>query len=189
MYPAILVTDVSGTPKEWTDVETAICYYAKNKVAWEAGSTIKIFRGGINALSGERSHVDVNSIIAVTGPTVTDKMFRAEPILDRRSLFVRDRFICAYCGDKFHDHELTKEHIHPQSRGGKDTWTNVVSACVPCNHRKEDKTPEEAGMKLMYVPYTPNVFENMILQNRKILADQMEFLLARVPRHSRMHPQ
>jgi len=187
VYPAILVTDVTGTPKEWTDVETAICYYAKNKIAWEAGSPIKVFYGGINAISNKRSFIEVNSIVAINGPTATDRLYRAVPTLDRRTLFARDRHVCAYCGDVFQDYKLTKEHIVPQSRGGPDTWTNVVSACVPCNHKKEDRTPEEAGLKLLYVPYTPNIFETMILQNRKILFDQMEFLLSRVPKHSRLH--
>jgi 5-methylcytosine-specific restriction endonuclease McrA len=76
----------------------------------------------------------------------------------------------------------------PKSRGGKNNWTNVVAACKPCNHRKGNKTPEEAKMHLLYVPYVPNIFEKMILRNKKILADQMEFLIGRIPKHSRIFP-
>jgi 5-methylcytosine-specific restriction endonuclease McrA len=101
-------------------------------------------------------------------------------------LYARDRHVCAYCGDIFHWRQLTIDHVLPKSRGGKNTWTNTVSACKPCNLRKGNKTPEEAKMHLLYVPYAVNVFERMILQNRNILADQMDFLISRVPKHSRL---
>jgi 5-methylcytosine-specific restriction endonuclease McrA len=79
------------------------------------------------------------------------------------------------------------EHIVPSSRGGADSWMNLVAACKPCNRMKRDRTPEAAGMKLHYVPYIPNRYEAFILRNRKILADQMEFLLRGVPKSSRIH--
>jgi len=72
-------------------------------------------------------------------------------------------------------------------KGGAASWMNLVTACKACNHRKADRTPEAAGMKLHYVPYVPNRYEAFILSNRKILADQMEFLLHGVPKSSRMH--
>ena len=64
---------------------------------------------------------------------------------------------------------------------------NLVTACGPCNGRKADRTPEEAGMPLVYLPYVPSLHEDMILRGRRILADQMDFLLASVPRSSRLH--
>jgi hypothetical protein len=75
----------------------------------------------------------------------------------RQMVFKRDRHMCQYCGTRG---ELTLDHVMPQSRGGPDTWENLVSACVKCNQRKADRTPEEAGMKLSTVPrrYTPNVY-------------------------------
>jgi len=57
-------------------------------------------------------------------------------------------------------------------------WENCVTACRVCNQHKDDRTPDEAGMKLLAVPYIPNLAQYLILSNRKILADQMEFLLA-----------
>jgi 5-methylcytosine-specific restriction endonuclease McrA len=79
------------------------------------------------------------------------------------------------------------EHVVPSSKGGTDSWMNLVSACKACNRRKANRTPDAAGMKLHYVPYIPNRYEAFILRNRKILADQMEFLLLGVPRNSRVH--
>lgn len=75
-------------------------------------------------------------------------------------LFGRDKYTCQYCGrneSQLAQREgLEREHIVPRSRGGKDVWTNVVTACSTCNARKRDRTPEEAGMKLLSVPKEPD---------------------------------
>src|SRR5690606_26466496 len=108
------------------------------------------------------------------------------PARTREMLFARDRFVCAYCGARHRPSELTAEHVQPRSRGGKTSWTNLVSACKPCNLRKGDRTPEQARMPLLYVPYVPSLCEAFILRNRRILADQMAFLMAGVPAGSRL---
>jgi hypothetical protein len=183
----VLVVDKIGVPRDWADVQTGACYYARGKVLAEFGSPIKTFFGGHDK-DGNVSEITVSSIISVTGPLLGKEFYERETIFaDRPILYARDRFLCAYCGHQFKDHRLTIDHVMPRSRGGKNTWVNTVSACKPCNVRKADRTPEEAGMHLLYVPYAPNVFEKMILRNRKILQDQMDFLIARVPKHSRVH--
>ena len=73
------------------------------------------------------------------------------------------------------------------SRGGKDSWNNVVTACKRCNNRKAGQTPEQAGMELLAVPFTPTHAEYIYLQGKRVLADQMEFLFAHFPRHSPLH--
>mgnify|MGYP003694126713 CR=1 FL=1 len=83
--------------------------------------------------------------------------------------------------------DLSRDHVVPVSRGGTDSWTNTVTACRSCNTRKGGRSPEQARMPLLYVPYVPNRHEHFILRNRRILADQMEYLLAGVPRTSRLH--
>jgi 5-methylcytosine-specific restriction endonuclease McrA len=99
----------------------------------------------------------------------------------------RDRHVCAYCGGRFHFDELTREHIRPVSRGGVDSWMNCITACRACNGHKGNRLPEEAHMSLLYLPYVPSLHEDMILRGRRILTDQMDFLLASVPRGSRLH--
>jgi hypothetical protein len=94
--------------------------------------------------------------------------------------------MCAYCGDSFHFLRLTRDHIKPVSRGGLDTWMNVVTACRHCNGVKRNRTPEESGVELRYAPYVPNKAEYLILTNRKILSDQMEFLSQHVSASSRV---
>jgi hypothetical protein len=73
------------------------------------------------------------------------------------------------------------------SRGGEDVWMNVVTACEHDNHKKDDKMLHEAGMELLYAPYTPNRAEHLILKGRRILPCQAEYLAAFIPEKSRVH--
>ena len=66
-------------------------------------------------------------------------------------MLARDRHACAYCGR----HATTVDHVLPQSRGGESTWLNAVAACAPCNHRKANRTPQQAGMSLVAAPRQP----------------------------------
>lgn len=74
----------------------------------------------------------------------------------RRNLFKRDNMQCQYCGCKPGSSELTVDHVSPVSHGGKSTWENCVLACVDCNSRKANRTPEQAGMKLRKQPKKPH---------------------------------
>ncbi|MEX0594136.1 MAG: HNH endonuclease [Balneolaceae bacterium] len=73
-------------------------------------------------------------------------------VLTRRNVMRRDRQTCQYCGTRS---DLTLDHVMPKSRGGKDTWENLVTACNRCNVRKGNRTPEEAEMPLEQEPYRP----------------------------------
>ena len=149
--------------------------YARDRVRWEAGAERFRILGGICARTGHRSSFEIGSIIAVADRS--RKFSTGIPLLTNRTLFQRDRNLCLYCGQQFPPSQLTRDHVLPASRGGDSVWENCVTACEKCNHRKADRTPEEANMKLLAVPYTPNLAEYLILSNRRILADQMEFLL------------
>lgn len=74
--------------------------------------------------------------------------------LSRRALFQRDNFTCQYCGEK--PSALEVEHVVPRSQGGRNIWENVVTACRACNAHKRDRTPEQAGMRLLSKPYAPS---------------------------------
>ncbi len=74
------------------------------------------------------------------------------PQATRKNIFTRDGHRCMYCGAKKQGAELELEHVIPKSRGGKKSWENLVAACRKCNSRKNDRTPEEAGMKLIHKP-------------------------------------
>tara|TARA_B100001123_G_scaffold410829_1_gene506392 strand:+ start:609 stop:1241 length:633 start_codon:yes stop_codon:yes gene_type:complete len=183
----ILRLDITGRPLQWIPWQQAVTLQAKEMIAWYAGENAFTFRGGFNRKERQRSEVTVNSIIAVRGVLRHEAAHNQVPPLSKRELFLRDGHLCLYCGNQFPEQLLTRDHLVPLSRGGKDTWKNVVTACKSCNHTKGARTPEEAGMTLVAVPYVPNRAEYLVLSNRLILADQMEFLKrqCRFKRHLR----
>ncbi len=182
----VLKLSAQGVPQSWISLELAVLHYAADQVRWEAGAPMALFRGGTNAITGLQSSITVNSIIGTKGvPNINP--FQLRPGLTNLKLFSRDRNICAYCGGHFFESELTREHITPLAQRGVDSWMNVVTACKACNHRKANRTPEQARMPLLYAPYVPSLWEDFILRNRRILADQMDFLMAHLPKHSRLH--
>jgi hypothetical protein len=184
----ILTLDSQGQPHRWVSEQCAIIYHAKNLVAWQLGEGDGdvTYRGGENRITGKMSCIVTAPIIAVKGETATAKRANKPPTLTNKELFRRDRHLCAYCGRIFVDLKLTRDHVIPISRGGVDKWMNVVTACEHCNHKKDDKLLEECGMMLLYVPYTPNRAEALILENRNILYSQMEYLKSFLPAHSRV---
>lgn len=182
---AVLALDIGGTPRQWIAHDDAIAHIAKGNVCWSLGEVVAKYRGGVQN-NGVKSYIETPSIIAIKGHGFNPAK-HGNVLLTNRTLFGRDRHTCAYCGEHYQNsHCLSREHIVPRSRGGTDSWMNVVTACKRCNTRKSNKTLKEAGLELLYVPYVPNHFENLILQNRNILADQMEYLRAGVPKHSRI---
>jgi 5-methylcytosine-specific restriction endonuclease McrA len=183
MDPLVLTVDMAGLPQAWVELEEAITYHAKQMVAWSLGAVVREFRGGWQR-DGSRSRLSTKSILAIKGSA--GRLHAHTPSLTNAMLFARDRQVCAYCGGRFLVRELSRDHIVPVSRGGRDSWMNSVTACRSCNTRKGNRTPEHSDMPLLYVPYVPNRHEHFILRNRRILADQMEYLLAGVPRTSRL---
>jgi len=168
----VLRLNKAGMPQEWIHVEQAAKLYCQEKVLFELGSDAITLKGGWDH-DGNQSQLTLSSIIACDGK-VTD--LSGKIALTNRYLFRRDNYLCLYCGQRFSPSLLTRDHIIPRSRGGKDSWTNVATSCQRCNHAKAAKTPEEAGMPLLAVPFRPNVYERFYLVNRRILADQMAFL-------------
>jgi hypothetical protein len=185
-HPWILTLDVNGQPHRWVSWQAACHYYARDMIAWTAGERHFRFVGGTSRLTGLRSEINANSIIAIRGRALRAASLHAVPPLNNRELFHRDRHVCAYCGDHLSGNHLTRDHVTPLSQGGRDIWMNVVTACRGCNQRKSGRTPEQARMALLYAPYIPNKAEYLILCNRNILADQMDFLTRHLPHQSRL---
>jgi 5-methylcytosine-specific restriction endonuclease McrA len=75
--------------------------------------------------------------------------------MSRDSLYARDSYTCQYCARVLRATDLTLDHVMPKSRGGKSTWENLATSCSPCNLHKGANTPEEAGMRLLRVPFKP----------------------------------
>lgn len=184
----VLVADVGGQPHHWASWQDAVVLKYKNLISYEIGDA-SIFHGGTSRMTGERSHIDVGQIVFLKESLKYDARI---PPLTNQNLFARDLNICGYCGRHFAEPKLSRDHIIPVSVGGKNIWTNCVTSCKTCNHMKADlpigKALDENGdkMELLYVPYVPSHAERLIMQNRKILVDQMDFLKVMLPKHSRI---
>lgn len=185
--PLVLKLDVAGQPGEWITYQDSAYYAAKDLIAWSMAPVAFTLHGGTNAQTGEQSTLTIPMIIAVRGEMKHKyKHVGHIPPLSNRALFRRDKNICAYCGQHYPNTQMTRDHVVPRCQGGPDIWNNVVAACGRCNKLKDRHTPEQAGMELLYVPYTPNRAEWLILENRRILADQMDFLIKSVTKESRL---
>ena len=182
----ILVLDIAGIPYDWISQNEAACHYAAKKVAWEIGDQVILLRGGYNN-EGEQSRIAIRPIISIRSSGGMAKSKRQHiPLGDgNRLLYARDKYICAYCGERYAYHELSRDHVLPSSRGGKDVWENCVTACRQCNHAKGNKLVHDFK-PLIYVPYAPCRFEHFILSGRNVIADQLDYLSAKLPRHSRL---
>lgn len=187
MRPHILQLDIQGTPQAWITPEQAALHLTTDDVAWTIGSEdpVAVLRGGHNVRLQRQSRLEIPPIIALRGQARVN-LFDVEPTVTRRKVFVRDRHMCAYCGETFDWRRLQVEHILPESRGGAYSWCNLASSCAFCNGKKRDRTPEEAGMPLLYVPYVPSRFEDFLLQDRNIRADVHQWLASKLPKGSRL---
>jgi hypothetical protein len=186
LHQQVLRTDVSGMPLEWIGYQDAVRLIALDQVSYSLGKTLYRIHGGINALSGRQSVISVNAIVASWGHHPHDILFSSNysPPLSNKALFRRDQSLCLYCGVQFPNFMLSRDHVKPLSQGGRDIWNNVVTSCKRCNNHKAGRTPEQAVMQLLAIPFTPTHAEYVYLQGRRILQDQMEFLLAHFPRNS-----
>ena len=84
-----------------------------------------------------------------------DKLPMQEVRFTRDNLFERDRYRCQYCVNNFAEHELNMDHVIPRAKGGRTSWENIVTSCIPCNTRKANRLPHQASMHLMKKPERP----------------------------------
>lgn len=180
----LLALDAHGRALNWISWQDAACLYARDAVAWTLGEPCITLYGGLSRETGLQSRMDLHPIIAGRSH-VRASAVDPTPALTNTALFARDQSLCLYCGRHFSRQLLTRDHVDPLSQGGLDIWENVVSACVHCNSRKGGRTPQQASMPLLAVPFRPSWIEHLILSNRNILADQMSFLRSHLPKRRR----
>lgn len=132
---------------------------------------------GERAFRSERETFPVPTVIRLVRFVHVPRRFRRQ--VTNTFLFARDDYSCQYCGK--HRAELrgrqylTRDHIVPQSRGGGNTWANVVTACSPCNNRKANRLPREAGMRLRSKPGEPN-YVRLIWAVRRVTDTQAKYV-------------
>jgi len=139
----VLVLNQSYQPITVTTVKKAVTLTWRNKVEMVEVSE--------QVLRSPNSEYPMPVVIRLKNHVRYNPFRRVE--LNRKNLFKRDNNACVYCGS---NNDLTVDHVLPKSRGGRTTWENVVAACHPCNNKKDNKTPEEVGLKLKTQPKQPN---------------------------------
>jgi 5-methylcytosine-specific restriction endonuclease McrA len=149
----VLVLNASYEPLNIVSVKRAIVLLLKEKAELIEAATAKV--------RAERTVLDWPLVIRLV--TYVPLPRRLPLPLSRRTVLARDLYTCQYCGAEPGRAELTVDHILPRSRGGLTTWENVVAACGACNRRKGNRTPEEAGMKLLSVPARPRFIAIVLL--------------------------
>jgi 5-methylcytosine-specific restriction endonuclease McrA len=127
-------------------------------VSWQRALTL-LFLGKVEVIEEYDRDVKTTSIV-IKIPAVVRllKAFRRhkKPVkFSRINIYGRDKYTCQYCGAKKLIGEFTYDHVVPRSKGGKTEWSNIVSCCEACNRKKANRTPAEAGMRLLSTPVRP----------------------------------
>jgi len=146
----ILVLNADYTPLNLTSFKRALALVLKGKA--------EIIKNAQDVIRSERMCYNKPLIIRLLHYIRSKiRSFR----VNRSRIYKRDGHECTYCGSK---KQLTIDHIIPKSRGGDNTWSNLITCCLPCNLKKGDRTPEEAGMPLRFRAKVPNLFQSDLYQ-------------------------
>jgi len=139
----VLVLNTTYEPLNVCSVRRALVLLLKDKA--------EILERTGSALHSERSAYEIPLVIRLT-TYVRIPRRAASSRISRRAVFARDKHRCQYCGSARH---LTVDHVVPRSRGGADTWDNLVTSCAPCNRKKADRPLHLAGLQLLRPPRPP----------------------------------
>ena len=142
---AVLVLDVGWVPLRVEPWQRIVCDMFLGKVEvieYSADKTIK----GVNRTW------PMPSVVRLVRSFKRDRL---RTKFSRINVYARDGFRCQYCGERKDTEDLTFDHVVPRAQGGKTTWENVVACCVPCNSGKANRTPSQAGMRLLAIPRKP----------------------------------
>lgn len=145
-----LVLDVQGFPVSFVTWQRAVNIYFQNRAVVVSEDADRVLRSpsfemGMPRVIKLRNHVS--------------RRLRLKVPMTRRNIAIRDNSECQYCGSVLETSEYTIDHVLPRAQGGTSYWQNICLSCVPCNKRKANRTPQEAGMALRHRLYEPNQFD------------------------------
>jgi len=120
-----------------------------------------VYKGKAEVVTSNKSNPIITDLKNYVRPTIIRLLYYIsipfrKVTLNRENIFKRDNYECLYCGSK---KNLTIDHVIPKSKGGKNTWKNLVTCCKSCNIQKDSKTLKQAGMELKYNPYRPTYIQ------------------------------
>ena len=137
-------------------------------VSWQKAITL-LFQGKVEVIAvydreirGVTVRVKLPSVLRLLRHVRMKRRFYEVPF-SRSNVYGRDEHQCQYCGHRFPPVQLTFDHVIPVARGGHKGWDNIVTCCIPCNRRKGDRTPEQAGLRLIRRPRKPEAFPALTL--------------------------
>jgi 5-methylcytosine-specific restriction endonuclease McrA len=182
----------SYMPVDIVDWQTAIELWSKNKAEVLETYEDKILHTGtrftkpefgvndnfIHAIYDEKldswkTAMEMPAVIRIFEFVNPKKEIQFFESFTRQNVYDRDEGRCMYCGEPVSRNKFTFDHVIPKSRGGKTSWQNIVCSCLKCNSKKDNRTPAEAGMKLIQKPYAPLIagdFNSGILNRMKKLS-------------------
>ncbi len=134
-----------------TSFKKAIRLLVKEKAVAIANSEFKI-------------HKDLFAPLVIRLVKAIRNLWRVRVPWNKNNVFVRDNFICQYCGIQITKKRCTIDHIIPKAQGGKNKWDNTVCSCFKCNNTKGDRTPSEANMTLKKIPVTPTIMSFLLMK-------------------------
>jgi 5-methylcytosine-specific restriction endonuclease McrA len=149
--PVRVTTVVRALVLLWNDAAKAVEPDEFRLYSWEEWLTLAPPKGGL-CIRTAKSRLRVPEVVCLTR---YDKLPSSSVAFSRRNVAKRDHHTCQYCGAQPGWEGITVDHVVPRSQGGVSSWTNCVAACNPCNARKADRTPEQAGMALRRRPARP----------------------------------
>lgn len=121
-------------------------------------------------LESWKTAMNMPSVIRLLTFTSPKKHLKFFESFTRENIYQRDHGICQYCGTPVSRNKFTYDHVIPKSRGGRTSWDNIVACCLPCNSKKDNRTPQEANMKLIQKPYAPilaNDYNSAVIKRLK----------------------
>jgi 5-methylcytosine-specific restriction endonuclease McrA len=134
-------------------------YVPHKVISWER-AVIMYFSGKVEIVDSWDEELRAPSLTMLIPSVVRLKRephrMKRSVKFSRMNVFTRDGFRCQYCGSPKRMNDLNYDHVVPRHLGGRTTWDNIVASCYPCNSRKANRTPEQAGMKLLRKPYAPH---------------------------------
>jgi 5-methylcytosine-specific restriction endonuclease McrA len=149
--PIHVTTVVRALAMLWNDAAKVIDPEEYRPYSWEEWATRPAPAGG-PSIRAARVRLRVPEVVCLTR---YDRLPATAVTFSRRNVAKRDHHTCQYCGAQPGWEAITIDHVVPRSQGGTSSWTNCVAACIPCNARKADRTPEQAGMHLRRRPSRP----------------------------------
>jgi 5-methylcytosine-specific restriction endonuclease McrA len=151
-HPIHVTTVVRALVMLWNESARVVDHEDYRLYTWDEWAGLPP-RDGAPCIRTGRARLRVPEVVALIH---YDRVPLSTVSFSRRNVAKRDHHTCQYCGSQPGVDELTIDHILPRSQGGVSSWTNCVAACVLCNARKADRTPEQAGMRLRKLPVRPD---------------------------------